>query len=729
MLSSLNIQAQAEYTIEGIVLTESNEPIPYVDLLLKRNDSTFKIIAYSTSNTQGRFQINFQTDTDSIIIETSTYQYEKYHGIIKLSQRNKLLSTTIRLIPRVIELREVQVKAQPKVRFKNDTTIFTLSRFIQGNEVVVEDVLRKLPGITIEDNGRIKFKGKDVTNVLLDGSNLFDGNYSIGTKNMDISFIEGIEAIENFENNPLLQGLSENSQVALNLKLKSGLLTSHTAEATLANKERFALNSTSIFLTEKIKSFLVGSYNSIGDLLTLDSFDATTFINNVLNSRETQYSTNSVMGNARRNLPKLNNSSNSEGFGSINVLPKLSKKETLRVNVNTYVDKLGAQSTLNTTYFIPNDTVKVLEERNRTISPRFINSNVSYQRFLSEKNTITFNSKYTNFELSDNLTGVLNDSPNEERLFLRESFFGQSFSFVNRINENSALLIYSSITSSQRPERLSLIPGFAINEVHGQEISYLSQYVQSNRFVVDGNIQFLNRKEENKLSLGLQLNYTLDKLHSRLNQNDLDESVINNIRYHIYSTELFLDYLFVVKKWSYRPRASINLFTNILEESDRYIPRKTSMLTDLSLLIKFSPNLQNIFTFSSFLKQLPPEDNYLFSASILTPHRKVVNNTINLSNITTKGFDLKYRLNNLTKGASIFLGYSYLESDRGFIPISTVFENRTFITNQFLDRPISTTSYKFSANRYFPGIKSTVTLSGSFLVSNYFNTVHIRPKR
>src|SRR5690606_27441794 len=102
---------------------------------------------------------------------------------------------------------------------KKDTVVFNINSYKDGTERKIEDVLRKLPGIEINElSGIIKYKGKSIETVMLEGDDLFGSNYTLGTKNINADMVTEVEAIENYSENALLKGIEHSEKVALNLK-------------------------------------------------------------------------------------------------------------------------------------------------------------------------------------------------------------------------------------------------------------------------------------------------------------------------------------------------------------------------------------------------------------------------------------------------------------------------------------------------------------------------------
>ncbi|ASK31918.1 hypothetical protein CEY12_18190 [Chryseobacterium sp. T16E-39] len=119
------------------------------------------------------------------------------------------------LEPQVQEIQEVEIKSRPKIaKAKEDTISFNLKAVRDGTERTTEDLIKKLPGLDISDNGKVTYKGNTIGQVLVEGNEFFGKNHKIATQNLSADMISGIDLWQNFTT------LSGNQSTALNLKLK-----------------------------------------------------------------------------------------------------------------------------------------------------------------------------------------------------------------------------------------------------------------------------------------------------------------------------------------------------------------------------------------------------------------------------------------------------------------------------------------------------------------------------
>ena len=119
-----------------------------------------------------------------------------------------------------ILLDEVVVKMP--ITIKGDTLIYDADSFKNGSERKLEDIMEKLPGVEINDDGQIEVEGKVVNKLMVNGKDFFEGDTKIATKNIPSSTVDKIQVLRNYGDVAQLRGVRNNQDnVAINIKLKS----------------------------------------------------------------------------------------------------------------------------------------------------------------------------------------------------------------------------------------------------------------------------------------------------------------------------------------------------------------------------------------------------------------------------------------------------------------------------------------------------------------------------
>ena len=100
-------------------------------------------------------------------------------------------------------------------------SVFKPVFFQDGSERVLEDLLAKLPGVRVAEDGFLYFRGKRVSKVLWDGDDLLGNDYSKATKRLPAGMANGFRFINKFEGNPLLKSLNQSDHLVLDIEIKN----------------------------------------------------------------------------------------------------------------------------------------------------------------------------------------------------------------------------------------------------------------------------------------------------------------------------------------------------------------------------------------------------------------------------------------------------------------------------------------------------------------------------
>jgi len=275
--SIFSVCGQQNLTISGLVQDANGEGIPKASVYLKNKT---KIVSFTFTNDSGHFQFPSQSDSSYLQIEVRALGYKT----VVLPAN---IQSLIRLEPSDFQLNEVVVHGKaPSVVVKKDTTEYIVKKYLEHNQESIEDILKKLPGISVLDNGKLLFKGKEISKVLVEGDDLFSNRYTLGTRNIKAHLLERIEAIEHFSENELLRGIEKSDQVALNLTFNNEKKTLLNGSADVASnfQDRFSTQGNGITLNSQIKNFILVDYNTIRydpDVLDFSQFYPTSFASSV----------------------------------------------------------------------------------------------------------------------------------------------------------------------------------------------------------------------------------------------------------------------------------------------------------------------------------------------------------------------------------------------------------------------------------------------------------------
>lgn len=223
----LNLLAQKNGSITGILADSSNHKttLNYSTVsVYKVGDSL--LTTYKLSDDKGTFKINNLQMGIKYRLVISAWQYGTYRKEIALTPGNPALNLgTIYLSTKANDLNEVNIVAErPPVIVRKDTIEFNAESFKTLPSAVVEDLLKKLPGVQIAEDGSIMVNGKAVSKILVDGKEFFGGDQQIATKNLPANIIDKVQVVDDKQakrRDPDLTA-AEIPQI-INLKLKKAI--------------------------------------------------------------------------------------------------------------------------------------------------------------------------------------------------------------------------------------------------------------------------------------------------------------------------------------------------------------------------------------------------------------------------------------------------------------------------------------------------------------------------
>ncbi|WP_373803701.1 carboxypeptidase regulatory-like domain-containing protein, partial [Bacteroides heparinolyticus] len=208
-LALFSVAAQAQ-TLNGTVTdAETNQPLEAVVVSVMRDNTT---IDYALTDAQGRYALPWKyKDTLQVCASLLGYRREVRRiaaaGILNFSLQSE-----------AIVLKEVQIRPG-RIHSRKDTVRYDLSQFASSKDVHIKDVLKRLPGVDVEEDGQVKYKGKAIDHFLVEGMDVTGGRYNQVNNNLNAKAVKTAEIMENYQSLKTLKGKISSDEVALNLKL------------------------------------------------------------------------------------------------------------------------------------------------------------------------------------------------------------------------------------------------------------------------------------------------------------------------------------------------------------------------------------------------------------------------------------------------------------------------------------------------------------------------------
>lgn len=217
---SINSLAQAQNMKISGDLTDTTNFKPVRDasvVIIRLSDSV--IVDFTRTDMYGKFAFdNLKIDTVEVLITHPKYSDMSYY-ILGSEDETEFIIDNIVVSENIKAMNEVVIFAsKDPVYYRGDTLVFVADSFDVKTNAVVEDLLKKLPGVEVANDGGIKFQGKEVAKVLVDGDEFFGSDHLVATRNLDARAVENVEVYEKEIENAQ-DGSTETVQV-MNLTLK-----------------------------------------------------------------------------------------------------------------------------------------------------------------------------------------------------------------------------------------------------------------------------------------------------------------------------------------------------------------------------------------------------------------------------------------------------------------------------------------------------------------------------
>jgi len=451
---SLPLFSQTE--ISGKITAASGEVLPGASVLLKDKDQ--KITAFAITGDGGSYLLETKQPGE-YSLEANFLGYEKQAVPVTILATNKTITKHFTLKEGGALLKEVVIEAEAPVKRKGDTLVYDAKALSTGHEAVVEDLLKNIPGITIQKDGTIKYGDAIIEKVMVDGDDLFNRGYSLLTKNMPTQPLDKIEVLRNYSKNKLLKGVEDSDGVALNLTIDEKFKTIWFGNLTAGygNDNRYKASGNLMNFGKKYKNFFSASannagYDDVGNISEMQ-FNSSDLETIGMGSRATQVmSLAAGVSRIDESRARFNNAKR----GTFSTILPLGSKTKLRLNGFLGHDRLNIyQSSLDVfnfgnTNFENSQTSNTSTGISKGYMSAYISSDLSSTQMLQSLTTL--NGGKNNFGNSLVFNGVATN----EQLVTKNTYIDQQLTYTHKWNMRNVVLIKGRYLNDRLPQTYAI---------------------------------------------------------------------------------------------------------------------------------------------------------------------------------------------------------------------------------------------------------------------------------
>lgn len=519
--SVFRLAAQETPILSGVVVDSIGKPIPHATVTLIKSTNGAGV-AFSKSDSLGNFHFKI---TDKIKSETLAIKVS-FTGYLKNEQPLPNLTDPVHIVlqQEVKHLEEVRVQSKVYIIQKSDTLSFNADLFRDSTDRVLGDLIRKIPGIDVDENGTIKYNGKILNNFYIEGDDLLDGKYNIATNNIPSKDVDKVEVIEHNQHIKMLNGIISSDQPALNIRLKdkSKLKWINNADLAAGTPSKYNGKVNTMAFKPKFKAINNISANNTGNDLSneLMSFYgnsdiASPFIN-ISNSRPPGISQLRYLFNKNQLL-------------NINDMVKFRSGNSLRLNAYLLHDEQPFANNSRTTYYLPSgDTVRYYENlaskmrTNHAQASLTLNNNTE-KKYFNEVFLVDISGTNNRAAINTDNSNVVQD------LRTTLNSFSNNLNGVLSLGKINRILSYnSSISYSRNPQTFGIQPGW-LQDILNDSINYNQSLQKTNlpAWSTSNDVSFVVQKSYWTFNNKIGFSYDYQKLHSDIGIEDLQNNWSN----------------------------------------------------------------------------------------------------------------------------------------------------------------------------------------------------------
>jgi len=734
----------AQIKMQGVVKDSIGTPLELANVIAI-NQETNGLESYAVTNDQGKYVLSLGKN-GKYKLQVSYIGLKSHEEIITTAEAD--ITKDFNLMPDN-SLDAVELTYEMPVTVKGDTIVYNADSFKNGSERKLEDVLEKLPGVEINDDGQIEVEGKTVSKLMVNGKDFFDGDTKLATKNIPSNAVDKVQVLRNYAEVGQLSGVQNNQDnVAINIKLKEGKenfwfgdITAGAGTAPSPNDELYLVQPKLFYYSPKYSINLIGDMNNIGEV-ALTNRDLRGFGGGFrMPSRTSGTSINlgdnglgglTSIANAQEVVTKLasanfsyspNKALDLSGFLIFN-------SSRLRTREESFIDYIEVEDDPNTAI-----------DESTTIPPD--EETLSTGREATNQFIAKLSASYkpnVNNQLDYDVLARLSDDEERQNLFssvvgntnqldkVKPFSINQNLNYYYTLNENNIFAFEAQhLIKDEDPFYNALLQNDPTNNDDEDNDAFddtasglgldLDQFfydlnqdrrVKSNQ--LDAKVDYFNiLNSKSNINFTLGTIFSNQKFNSNIFQflddgtrldptpttTDLEGNPLSafndDVEYRFSDVYLGVHYRFKTGKFTFTPGVSFHAYSNQnTQNGDTFKDNFLNVLPDFEARVQFkkSESLQFNYNMTNTFTDI----TNIAEGLVLNNYNSIQFGNPELQNALSHNFRLFYSSFNLFNYTNVFAGANYSKNEdqiRGLTNFESVIRTSTFFNSQFADESAS----------------------------------------
>lgn len=435
LILSLSGLSFAQKIIKGIVTDFGNKPIPAASVTVYNAEN--KIVTFKTTNPKGEFSLSVPKE-GKYTLKIKHIKFEEYTEEVELNENDTETELAINLTGKdESTLKEVIVKGKSSdAKISGDTITFKIEKFLDKTERTLGDILNKLPGIEVDEQGNINANGKRIDKLLVEGQDFFSDSHKMATENITSDAVKDVQLLTDFKERGKLSEMNGQRQVALNVNLKDeykGKITGDI-EAAGGYEDKYDIHTNLFRFTRSGNAAMIADAQNTGAQV-LQFSDFVAFMGGASEmfsmGRGMRFNTNFGSNSVAALINSSNNvESRLNQMAAANINQKLSKSTRLKLtNIGSHSTTVTFRETLRN-YTQTGDIEKITDRSKEDIFFNFTRMGLEYQPNDSTLIRYNMSFNYSDTDISNQNQNTLNNITNSFESFTKS----KDYQFTHGVN-------------------------------------------------------------------------------------------------------------------------------------------------------------------------------------------------------------------------------------------------------------------------------------------------------
>lgn len=654
-----NILFLSAQTFKGKVTNEvTNTPLDMVSVSLLQADSL--TVSFAMTDHNGHFSVT------APLGKKGKYLCFTYMGYAPkwVPVQNYNEGGEVRLQPKDIIIKEVKFVSK-RLKQEGDTLTYSVSGFRMPQDRTIGDVLKKLPGIEVANDGQIKYQGKAINKFYIEGMNLLEGKYNLATNNLSAKAVKDVQVLENHQAITALRGNSFSENAALNLvledKAKARILGTVDAGAGVEDQSGDLLwdnRLLGMLFNARVQNLSMYKNNNTGvdvgqelKVLTIEN----------INQLKVMSQEHEILSPISVGSPDLNQQRyyfNDAHLFSINNLWRIKKNNDLRIQASYLHNREKQNGSSVNTYYLPDRTLIIDESVHAIHAKDEIEGELTYN--INNKKLFLKNALKLQVRFGDNEGWMqTNSKAMNQSTDLDRQVLTNDFQLIRNFGKN-VFRFFSMNMYSNIPQHLSVAPSPYADWLNGgKEYNFMQQDLRLRSFASHTYTSFQHKLFGMYIEYRTGLKVKDQSLHSILNTSGSDfpetsrDSFLN--RSHFTEFDLYVTPSLSYQNYSFKGKVEVaTTIANLYQHNNtvnKYRGNENHLLFEpnvfleyvITALWKINGSFNYRHSYSDIYNIYP---GYVFTSyrnvsangSDLTLHKSMnINGSINFKN-PVKGF-------------------------------------------------------------------------------------------